>query len=304
MIKILITVALLFGTALYAKKITPNDVYGEVMLITDEIHDLLKYYNVSHEHDEIIKRTEVNTKLKPRNVWQKSYEIMVKINILRNEHNFPTIEPVNMAPVLNLNPDLVYEQTQRIITEFHIFKQRVGIKEEKHEKYNFKGKTPLDVYNGLSHISASMDELNKGGVTPSFVFGENMRVYDDISLILQYLNIDDKTIPTKKNLDATPTDTFNIGLKTLEKIKHLQIMAGIDFVDFNGFKKDKQTPSEVFGITQMILAELQTIKAYIGLETITPAASLYKTKTPAEVDQLMSWNLRKLELIKTLSKGR
>ena len=301
--KVLIILAIFFNIT-FAKKITTNEVYSQVMLITDEIHYLLKYYDVPHDHDGIIKRVKINTNLKPRNVWQKSYEIMVKINILRNEYNLPTIEPVNMAPVLNLNPDLVYEQTQRILTELKIFEQRVGIKVKEFKPILYKGKIPQDVFNGLSHISASLDELNKGGVTPSYVFGENMRVYDDISLILEYFNIEDKTIPAKKNLSATSTDTFLVGIKTLEKIKHLQIAAGIDFVDFSGFRKDSSTPSEVFGITQMILSELQTIKAYIGFKTITPAAISYKTKTPPEVEQLMSWNLRKLELINTLSRGR
>ena len=295
---------LIITFSLNAKVITPNEVYSEVMLIKDEIHYLLKHYNVKHEHNSIINRGRIDTKLKPRNVWQKSYEIMVKINILRNEYSLPTIEPVNMAPVLDLNPNLVYEQTQRVLTEFHIFKKMQGIKRKSFEVKIYKGKTPLDVYIGLSHVSAAMDELNKGGVTPSFVFGENMRVYDDISLILQYFNIEDKTIPAKKNLEATQTDTFNIGMKTLEKIKQIQIIAGIEFVDFNDFKLEEATSSEVFGITQMILAELQTIKAYLGIKTITPAAISYKTKTPAEVNQLMSWNLRKLKLIKSFTRSR
>ena len=290
--------------SLSAKSITPNEVYSQVMLIQDEVHYLMSYYDVKHDHYGIMKRVNVRTKLKPRNVWQKSYEIMVKINILRNEYNLPAVEPVNMAPVLDLNPDLVYEQTQRILTELKIFRERLGIKHKIFKVVKYKGKTPLDVYIGLSHISASLDELNKGGVTPSFVFGENMRVYDDLSLVLQYFNIEDKTIPAKKNIEATPTDTFKIGMRTLERIKQLQIIAGIDFVDFNDFKKDVSTPSEVFGITQMILSELQTIKAYLGLKTITPSATAYKTKTPVEVNQLMSWNLRKLELIKSLTRSR
>lgn len=272
------------------------------MLVSDNVHHLLKHFNIKHDHDGIIKRIQIDTKLKPRNVWQKSYEIMIKLNMFRNQYNLLTIQPVNMAPVLNLNLDLVYEQTQRILTEFRIFSTRLGIQHPPYKLKAFKGKTPLDVYIGLSHISASLDELNKGGVTPSYVFGENMRVYDDLGLILDYYNIDDNTIPAKKNLDATPTDTFNTGLKILGKIKQLQISAGIDFVDFQGFKQEIQTPSDVFSITQMILAELQTIKAYAKIEMITPASSRYKTKTPSEVDQLMSWNLRKLELLKALDR--
>jgi hypothetical protein len=171
-----ILVFIVFFNIIYAKDvdITPNDVYGQVQLISYEIESLLKYYDINHDYNGIKQRVTVNTKLKPRNVWQKSYEIMIKINMLRQEHNLPIIAPVNMAPVLDLNPDLVYEQTQRIKTEFRIFTQRIGIKRKKIKRGVYRGKTPLDVYNGLSVLSASLDELNHGGVTPSYVFAENM----------------------------------------------------------------------------------------------------------------------------------
>lgn len=294
----------LLTLGLSAKNITPNDVFSQVILIQEEIHFLLKNYGIKHDHDGINERIKVSTKLKPRNVWQITYEIMVKINILRQEYKLPVIEPVNMAPVLHLNPDLVYEQTQRILTELKIFERRQGIKSPSFKIKTYKGKTPLDVFLGLNHVSASFDELNGGRFTPSYVFGEQMRVYDDISLILQSLQILDKTIPKKKNINATPEDVFNESMKILEKIKQLQIIAGISFVDFNEFKKGNETPGEVYTITQMIIAELQTIKAHLGIELITPAASKYNTKTPVEVEQLVSWNLRKLNLIHSINKGR
>jgi len=299
-----IVLLLLLTYSLFAKNITPNEVYSQVMLISDEIHFLLKHYSIEHKHDEIIKRVKVATKLKPRNTWQITYEIMVKINMLREQHDLPIIEPVNMEPVLNINPDAVYEQTQRILTELKIFEIRKGIKAPVFKEKSYQNKTPIDVFNGLSHISMSLDELNRGGITPSLVFAENMRLYDDIGLILRFLNIQDKTIPDKKYKKATPNDTFESAMDVLEKIKQLQIGAGIDFVNFYEFKKKNITPREVFTITQMIIAELQTIKAYIGIDTITPAATKYKTKTPVEVHQLMSWNLRKLNLIHSLHKGR
>jgi len=301
-IKSFLLLLFLSNISLYGKITTPNDVYSQVSLISDELHSILGHYNIKHNDLNLKVDNKVIANLKPRNVWQKSYAIMIKINILRNTHNLPTIEPVNMSPVLNLNPDLVYEQTQRILTELRIFKFRMDIPQEKYKTKKFTNMKPLDVYNGLNYISASLDILNKGGLTPSFVFAENMRVYDDITLILEFLEIEDTTIPKFKNVNATPHDTFNTALAILEKIKYLQINVGMDYVDFNGFKKEKITSSDVFILTQMILSEIQTLKAYLGLPEITQAAIQYKTKTPTEVDQLMSWNLRKLNLIKTLYK--
>ena len=91
--------------------------------------------------------------------------------------------------VQNVNSD---SDVKRMLTEIKIFKHRLGIKSKTFKQQKFKGKTPLDVFNGLNHISVSLDELNKVGFTPSYVFGENMRVYDDLTNILQHLNINSK----------------------------------------------------------------------------------------------------------------
>jgi len=299
---------LLLSLSLSAKNhISPNDVYSQSVLIDEEIIFLLKYYNIEHAHDNktIVKNIMLTSQTKPRNSWQKTYEIMVKINLLRNKYKLAMIEPVNIEAVLNMSSELVYEQTQRVLTELQIFKTRMNIKSPKFQLKTFKGKTSADVFYLLSHISDALDELNQGVFTPSNVFAENIRLYDDLTTILQHLNIEDKTIPYKINQDSTPTDTFNIAKQMLEIIKQLHIKAGIDFVDFSEFKTDKATSSDVFALTQMIIAELQPIKAYIGLsDYVTPSAHKYYGKTSVEVNQLMSWCLRKLKLITNLEERR
>jgi hypothetical protein len=303
MIKYFLAFALFFNVAV-AKNITADEVYSQVMLITQEIHGLLKHYNIKHRHNYILKRTTINTYLKPRNVWQKSYEIMIKLNIFRSLKNLPFIEPIKLEPVLNINSDLVYEQTQRILTEIRILKYRLDIKSEKYKIKVYKNKTSLDIYNTLAHISAAFDELNKTGFTSSFVFGETMRVYDDLTMILQHLKLEDKTIPTKRNDMATPKDTFVVAMKILDKIKQIQFSVGIPTVNFSSFRKIDPTSSDVFGLTQMIIAELQTIKAYIGLlHYVTPSSVIYTNKSTVDADQLMNWNLRKISLIEGLGRN-
>lgn len=300
--KILLIV--LVSLSLYAKNITPSDVYTQAILLQAEVHYILENYGVKHNDELIAKRVFINANLKPRNVYQKTYEIMIKVNILRETHNFVAIEPVNIAPTLYLNPDLVYEQVRRLLTELSIFEIRSGIKQKIFKPQIFKGKTPLDVFNTLSAISSALDELIKNRFTPSHVYAENMRVQDDLTNILNRLHIKDDTIPSKINQNATPNDTFSTGMKTLEKIKQLQILSGIEFVDFSAFKRETSTPSEVFTITQMIIAELQTLKAYLGIEDATVPAYKYENVTPVEVNQLMNWNFRKLNLIRNIVRGK
>jgi hypothetical protein len=203
-----------------------------------------------------------------------------------------------MEPLLNLNLDLVYEQTQRILTEIRIFKYREGILDENIVVQKYTNKTLVDIFNALSRVSVEFDTINKSGFTPSYVFGETMRIYDDLSTILSHLRIQDNTIPAKRDEKATPRDTFNTSMKILDKIKRIQFSVGIETVDFSSFKNENPTPSDVFTITQMIIAELQTIKAYIGLvHYVTPAATFRTNKTPVDVDQLMNWNMRKIMLL-------
>ena len=302
MIKILIILSL-FCSNIFAKNITPDEIYLQVRLIQEQVHNLHKHFGIKHHHEDD-EEYQIKTKLKPRISWQKTYEIMVKINILRNINNLSIVEPVGISPLLNLPAELTYEMTERILTELKILHIRLGIKNLAKPIEIIKGKTSLDVFNGLNHVSESLDELNQVGLTPSYVFGENMRIYDDLTIILQHLNIKDTTIPPKQNSNSTVLDTFNVGMEMLLKIKQIQIKSGIAFVDFSEFRKEKVSPSDVFTITGMVIAELQTIKAYIGLtDDITSAAAKYHSKTPAEVDQLMRWNVRKLSLINNLDRS-
>lgn len=299
--KIILIFILTIG--LSAKTITPNDVYAQSILIQEHVHFLLKYYDIKHHHDEIIKKTTISTRLKPRNAWQKAYEILVKINMLRSSYNLPRIEPVGMEPVEQLNPDMVYGMTQRILAEIKIFEVRKGILVPEFEIKKFRNKTPLDVYNLFSNISASFDELNRSELSSSYVFAETMRIYDDLTIMLKYLNIKDETIPAPRLNEAVPNDSLQIAMKVLEVIKKLQRKVGIKTIDFSKFNKVEATPSDVYTITGVIIAELQPIKAYIGLTTdVTPPAFTYNKKVPADIEQLMGWNLRKLLLIKNLDR--
>ena len=297
---------LLFTLSLSAKNITPNEVYAQTILIQNHVHFLLKHYGYKHNHKKDLEKGLVSVKFKPRNAWQKAYEVLVKINILRISHGYPRIEPIGMEPVENLNPDMVYEMTQRILAEIEIFEVREDIKVPTFELKTFKNKTPVDVYNSFTTISTSFNQLNRSDFSPNYVFSQAMRIYDDLTIILNKLDIKDDTIPDKIIQNATSRDSLIISMKFLSVINKLQRDVGIETVDFSTFSKDKDvTPSDVYTITGMILSELQTIKAYIGLvKSVTPPPLIYMKKVPANIEQLMSWNLRKLELIHSLSRGK
>ena len=290
---------------LIAKAITPNDVYTLSTHIQDHMHFLLKYYDIKHNHEAIMKRDRItHTQLKPRHTWQKTYEILVKINMQRQLHKLARIEPVGIEATLELNPDMVYEMNQRILTELKLLEIRNNIKVPHFKLRTFDNKVPIDNYNTYVDISAALDELNKHFITPSHVYAESMRIYDNLSSILRHLNINDTTLPDELKKGALPSDALQTALLVLDEIAMLQKLANIPTTDFSEFKKANIQPNDVFVMTGLIISELQTIMAYIGLtRSITPSAIFYSEKKPENVEQLMRWNLKKLQLIKTFNKG-
>lgn len=298
MLKIIFILLLLLLSNVFAfKQITPSDVFTEVNQIKKEIELIKEFYKIKKE----LSYQKLYINLEPRHTWQKTYEIIVKINILRRSKNIPRLEPIGMQPILKMNPILTYEQTQRILTELAIFKTTMEIDKKVSKKNKFINKTPQDVYNLLSVVSLELDILNGEVFTPSYVFSEALRVYDDITIILNYLDIPNETIPPKRNINSLPKDSFNTSMSILKKINKIKKSIDIKSTDFEQLIKDNITPSDVFSLNQIILSELQVIKAHLKLyDYVTTPAKTHNNKTPVDVNQILGWCLRSINLINNL----
>lgn len=196
-----------------------------------------------------------------------------------------------------------YEQMIRVITELQILKHHLDVTADMPPLPQFKDKTTTDIYNVLNHASYEMDLINRKPLTPSDVFGQAVRISEDVNFILEALDLENTSIPPQKNLNAQPNDVFETTLSLLEEIKRLQKMMKLRGIDFHQLKPRTRpvNPSDVFSISGIVLAELQQMKAYLGLKhSLTPMAEHYENIRPADVQQLIGWNVRKLQLIRTL----
>jgi len=296
-LKLMILIVFITFT-LQAKEATPSDVYAQVIQIQKELKLIKTHFEITKKPKyEIMSKTQ----LKPRHTWQKAYEILVKINILRRSNGLAVLEPVNMEPRLKRDPVLVYEMTQRILQEIKIFKYRMDINEVSSVPKVYANKTPMDVFNKLRAVSVDMDILNGQEFTPSYVFGESMRIYEDINIILKQLNIKDQSVPPIKILDAKPKDTYEVCLKLLKKITMLEASIGMEGIDVSILLRNQVTPGNVYELSQIVIAELQVIKASLGIRySITPAARYYTQKSPSDVAQVLGWSFNKLNQIQSL----
>ncbi len=277
--------------------VTPSDVYGQADFIIREIELLKAHFNISDTG----KVRRIRVEFKPRHVWQKSYEILIKINILREKLGYPVIEVNSLEPVMNITPVLVFEQARRIQTELGLLKMRLGIVGGPDGYEGFSGKSSSDVYQLLNTISLGLDGINGTGFTPSHVFAQVMRVHWDVVTLLDALEINDVSTPPSRRENTAPVDVFTLSMQFLKEVGRLQTSGGIPKTDFSDLWSDRITPTEVFGAMEIIVAELQTLKANLGLKhAMTPPAAFYEGKTPTDVYQILGWTLRKLKLIKSL----
>jgi len=295
---IIFNTLLIFSSTSYALvDITPSDVYAKTLEIARETELIRKHFN----SPKTAEPEKLGVFMRPRNTWLKSYEVLVKINVLRSNHKLPRVAEVALQPLKDFNPGLVYEQMVRILAELTIVKDRVGIKGKIQPVKKQSGKTVSDNYHLLETISLQLDSIIGKSFTPSFVFAQNMRILEEINTLLAELNIRERTGPPNRNENAIPEDVFKVALQMLDEVKRLQRMAGIESIDLNTLKKTNIAPKDVFRLTGLIISELQPVKAYLKISKVTPPANIYEDKQPKDALQLLGWALRKIKKIKTLN---
>jgi hypothetical protein len=279
---------------------TLDDIYSKTYQVAAEIQLLKNHYNIKEE----INVPDVSIEMAPKYNWQKSYEVMYKINVLRDKLELSLVGVPSREPQLELPLQTRYEQMIRILTELQILKEFLDISETVAVPA-FKNKTPTDVYNTLNRVAFELDLINGKTLTPSDTLSQAMRISEDVNAILDALNVKNSSIPPQKAVDVQPGHVFDTALLLLEEIKRLQKIAGINGIDFYQLKPVNRTitASDVFSIFGIVLAELQQIKAYLGLKyVLTPMAEHYENVRSTDVQQIIGWNIRKLQAIHSLKR--
>lgn len=301
MLKAIIFLTMIFSFVLNAKdvKITPSEVFKEAVKIEMEIEILNEHFEVKN----VIKPEKIDAQLHPRHSFQATYMLLARINDFRDKIGLSlTVEP-DIAPSQRLNPNDVYDATQRILTEFYILKKRLGIKKEIETVKDYGNKTPTDVFNKLFESIYAINGLIGKKVNPNHVFSQVMRLKDDIDLILITLNVRDTSVPPIKRVNSKPKDAFAAAGKLMEQINLLQKSVGIKRVELEPFRpKGEIMPLNVYIAIELAIAEIRTIKAHLELfNNITSSSKRYESKTPSDVENVIGWCTNQLNLIKSLS---
>lgn len=278
--------------------ITSSHVFAQAVRIEGEV-ELLKAHLGLRETKPAVA---VHAPLLPRHAWQKAYLIQLKINIFRRQHGFSVEAANTLEQVRDLEPIVVHEQTQRILTQIAMLKLRLGISAEVAAPEVVPDKQPVDVFNKLHQVSLQWDVLNRGEVQPADVYGEVKRLNEDVNTILQHLRVWDVAHPPAKIPGAQSNAALEAAFEVLGEVQRLQQRAAIPRVDLGVFRKGEGVlPSDVLNMVVLVLAEVQTVKAHLGLNhDLTPVHEKHSAKTPAEVAQFLGYVANKLRLIRSL----
>ncbi len=288
---------LLLGVpAARAAEATPSDVYAQAERIDAEIETLKRHFKIG-----ATAKTENKTgELKPRHTWAQSYILLLKIGKLRRKLGLTYIEPVNIAPMVEIPPTQPWGMTQRILTEIAILKHRLDIPGQPPAAVPVSGKRPIDAYNKLYHISDELDLL-AGAVTPNEIYGEVKRLDEDANALLRHQRLFEKAVPPPRRDNLQPRDSLQAVFALMAEIQRIQRANGLQITDYQGFAMgDKTTPDDVFGMVALTIVELQRVKAQLGMtHAITPGAPYEENKTPSDVVQLLGYVTNKLRAIQT-----
>jgi len=289
-----------FSVVQAEKLISASQAYSQAVQIEKEVDLLLKHFKITKK----INIKAFKAKLLPRHVYGKAYGILTKIQILRQNNGFSRFTIASLEPKISVDSELVYEQTQRILTELRIIKFRLGIESTISAATHFSRKKPIDVFNKLHESSLKFELLNDEPISPNHVFAVVMKIDEDIEAILRRLNIHDTSFPPAKIKDIRPLDSLIVTFSLMNEIHRLQHQTAIIRTDFSPFSKksvqENVHPSDVFNMVGMVFSEVQTLKASLSIKSIAAPAKRYEGKTASDVQQLLRWVNRKLRLIEKI----
>ncbi|MBF0095990.1 MAG: hypothetical protein HQM04_00250 [Magnetococcales bacterium] len=280
------------------RSITPSEVFAEAVRLEKEVALLKTHFGLS----EVRPAAVVSAHLLPRHPWQKMYIIHSKINLFRRQNGFPVQAVQSMQPVLAMEPLLVYEQSQRLLTEMQLLKMRLGIEETVAAQEVIPGKQPIDVFNKLHFVSVQWDVILRAATHLNPLYAEAKRIDVDVDTLLNALHISDLAYPPAKKSAVTADELLESSFLIMAEVQRLQQLAKLPKIDFESFRHPAEVSgADVWNMMGFILAELQTVKASVGLlQQLTPVAEYTEEKNPAAVLQLMGYVTHKLRLIRSL----
>lgn len=279
----LLSALLLTGQSLAApgQKKTPSHVYQTVSSIAVEL-DLLHDANLS-------KPKSGSTQYKnrrPRHVYQKAREVLIKVNTLRWLNGVSRVDIPN-PPAREIVPGDVNVMVAASLQAVRGLRSVFGVAEKSKPALLVMGKTPSDVYANLARVSVMVDGLGIPSIVPNDVYRLMQTVLNEFASIQRRNNSLADVSATPKSKGRSPKDVYVKGLELLTALKELvatrkryQIAGGVKLI---AQPSGNVSPGNVLDLIGNILAEVSAMKAHLGIKEAMVFAAPPSGKTPSDV---------------------
>ena len=258
--------------------ITPSHVFQATQDLIAEIEVLREAMGISDYPNE----AEPQEGRAPIHVYAKTLEVKRKVARIQRKFGMTPAE-VGQIPVKAIVPRDVFGSVQTITEELRRLKSQLVIEDEISPAPLVGGKTPTFVYKNLGDASFLLDGLVGRPLTPNDVYGNVLRIHDEMELIAAKLGAELELDPPAVNGRKRSMEVAQQMLRATYKVINLQNRLGMDASSVPTLTLVRVTPSEVFEVTNLLLAEMARMKMHLSIEL--PHASLgeERNKTPADV---------------------
>ncbi len=282
-----------------ALKKTPNDVYSVTEHVLEELIQYRHFLGV---------KTRPNTAafisgLQPSHVYEKTLEVIEKINLLRLRHNLgPIVE--SRYPLRKITPTEVFNQVLQVDEELDVLYQKSGVPHQlwitSESVKEYEDKTPADVFLNMQKISLLLDTLLDPGVfTPDYVYREAELIRNEIHILADYL---DEPVPdslwsdVKLDLSTRPENVYPRVKKLLQLVLQMERRAGMFKVKDTSIPPgDNITPAEVYNLIRVVASEITKLKVFLGINQHAEYPPKVIGKTPGHVLQIIQGNISAME---------
>jgi len=269
---------------------TPHDVYRQVARLAADVRSLRVENNIKTPWP----RVDVVTGYEPRHVYQKTLEILGKINSYRI--NIAKIGGITVPrpPGRDITPNEVYSVVTRLHKEMTLLVQTQGTQNSQVTQVSegFTNKSPNDVYAALAEVSIALEEtLGLRSIGPSEVYIRSIQVVELSRFLRNSQNLPKDSGEPARTQGRLPNHALQSVGKLLEKIQLAEHNLWMEPFQLPEIPRKVITPSDVFEAMGVAIAELHRIQFRLGLEwEVTDLAGRgIKGKTPDDVIQNAVW---------------
>ncbi len=264
-------------------KQSPNEIVQVADMLVEEIKLVLSADGIAFELPSADKTL---TERQPRHVLQKSREVHLKIQQLRQING---LEQQMLAPfpVRAVTSGDVLEIVKSNLTSFQALKEKYHVKGMPEEVSLPGGMTSTDAYKALDVASKLLDSTDILAVAPNDSFQVALTLNSDLEILAAGLGKKGTVNVQKKMKGKKSADAYSFAFRFHERIKELsetnerlKIPGGIVLLEK---AKGKISPSQVMDLLNNILGDIGAMKLALAAKDPTVLAAAQSGKTPSNV---------------------